>query len=68
MRAMVESSLLHYDVMAQRCSVSSLVRADKCGDWGDSMIGKLPARSRKERKRGASEAYPYGKIAACAEP
>jgi hypothetical protein len=37
-------------------SFSSLMQAGHCTDWGDSMMGKLPARSRKKRKRGASKA------------
>jgi hypothetical protein len=41
--------------MPRSRSFSSLVCADKCTDWGDSMMGKLPARSRKKRKRGASK-------------
>ena len=36
-------------------SPSSLYHAGKCTDWGDAMMGKLPARSRKQRKRGASK-------------
>ncbi len=36
-------------------SMSSLHRAGRCTGWGDSMMGKLPARSRKKRKRGASK-------------
>jgi len=36
-------------------SISSLFIAGKCNDFGDSMMGNLPARSRKKRKRGASK-------------
>ena len=41
--------------MPRSRSVSSLYLAGKCTGWGDSMMGKLPARSRKQRKRGASK-------------
>ena len=41
--------------MPRSRSPSSLYHAGKCTDWGDSMMGKLPARSRKQRKRGASK-------------
>jgi hypothetical protein len=41
--------------MPRSRSISSLYLAGKCTDFGDSMIGKLPARSRKQRKRGASK-------------
>ena len=41
--------------MPRSRSPSSLSHAGKCTAWGDSMMGKLPARSRKQRKRGASK-------------
>jgi hypothetical protein len=41
--------------MPRSRSVSNLYLAGKCTGWGDSMMGKLPARSRKQRKRGASK-------------
>ena len=41
--------------MPRSRSTSSRYLAGKCTDWGDSMMGKLPARSRKQRKRGASK-------------
>lgn len=41
--------------MLRSCSTSSLYRAGKCTGFGDSMMGKLPARSRKRRKPGASK-------------
>ena len=41
--------------MPRSRSISSLFLASKCTDFGDSMMGKLPARSRKQRKRGASK-------------
>ena len=41
--------------MPRSRSTSSLYLAGKCTGWGDSMMGKLPARSRKRRKRGASK-------------
>ncbi len=41
--------------MPRSRSTSSLFRAGKCTDFGDSMMGKLTARSRKQRKRGASK-------------
>jgi len=41
--------------MPRSRSPGSLLAAGKCTDWGDSMMGKLPARSRKKRKRGASK-------------
>ncbi|MEO6246242.1 MAG: hypothetical protein ABIQ12_12480 [Opitutaceae bacterium] len=41
--------------MPRSRSTSSLYLAGKCTDWGDSMMGKLPALSRKKRKRGASK-------------
>ncbi len=41
--------------MPRSRSTSSLHVAGKCTDFGDSMMGKLPARSRKQRKRGASK-------------
>ena len=41
--------------MPRSRSTSSLYLAGKCTGWGDSMMGKLPARSRKQRKRGASK-------------
>ena len=41
--------------MPRSRSTSSRFLADKCTGFGDSMMGKLPARSRKKRKRGASK-------------
>ena len=41
--------------MPRARSTSSLYLAGKCTGWGDSMMGQLPARSRKRRKRGASK-------------
>ena len=41
--------------MPRSRSTSSLLVAGKCTDFGDSMMGKLPARSRKQRKCGASK-------------
>ena len=41
--------------MPRSRSTNSLYLAGKCTGWGDSMMGKLPARSRKQRKRGASK-------------
>lgn len=41
--------------MPRSRSTSSLYHASKCTGFGDSMMGKLPARSRKQRKRGASK-------------
>ena len=41
--------------MLRSRSVSSLYLGGKCTDFGDSMTGKLPAHSRKQRKRGASK-------------
>ena len=41
--------------MPRSRSISSLHVASKCTDFGDSMMGKLPALSRKRRKRGASK-------------
>jgi hypothetical protein len=41
--------------MPRSRGTSSLYRAGKCTGFGDSMMGKLPARSRKQRKRGASK-------------
>ena len=41
--------------MPRSRSISSLFIAGKCTNFGDSMMGNLPARSRKKRKRGASK-------------
>lgn len=41
--------------MPRSRTTSSLYLAGKCTGFGDSMMGKLPARSRKRRKRGASK-------------
>ena len=41
--------------MPRSRSTSSLYLAGKCSGWGDSMMGEFPARSRKQRKRGASK-------------
>ena len=41
--------------MSRSRSTSSLSLAGKCTGWGGSMMGQLPARSRKRRKRGASK-------------
>ena len=41
--------------MPRSRSTSSLHVAGKCTGFGDSMMGKLPALSRKQRKRGTSK-------------